>query len=67
MQDAVGLHRRPGRGGGGSDLGRALKLHNPDFVRGPTASHRLRTRPLDASQETPKNYGHQQAATGFRK
>jgi hypothetical protein len=67
MQDLVGLRRHPGRGGGSSDLDRALKFHNPDFVCGPTAGHRLRPRPLDASQETPKNYGQQQAATGFRK
>ena len=65
--DLVGLRRHPGRGGGGRDLRRALKFHNPDFVRGHAAGRRLRPGHLDASQETQKNCGRQQAATGFKK
>ena len=58
MQDLVGLRRNPGGGSAGSDLGRALQFHDPDFVRDRATGCWLRARLSDASQATQKNCGY---------
>ena len=67
-QDLVGLCRGPGRGCGGSNLRRALKLHNPDFVRDSAGRLPTARRPSRRTvKKPPKIASHQQAAPGFKK